>query len=94
MSAKETPKNKKAAETLGALLKTFGNTVSELLEDPELRVKATEFAESVVDAAAKVAQRKVKDEEVRARMRNVGKAAQALGRSLENEFKSSQEESK
>ncbi len=84
-----TRKNKKeeAAETLGKMLKAFGNTLSEILDDPKLKTSAKKFAESVVDAAAKVVQSKVEDEEVRAKFRGVGEAAQTLGKSLEAHFK-------
>ncbi len=78
----------KAAETLGDMIKAFGASVGEILDDPEVKQKAKEFAKTVVDAATNVAQSKVKTEEVRAKFRNVGKAAQTLGNSLEKNFKS------
>ncbi len=76
-----------AAETLGKMMRAFGNTVSEIFDDPELKKSARAFAESVVDATAKVVQSKVEDKEVRARFRNVGEAAVTLGKSLEEHFK-------
>jgi len=88
MPAKENRETKEAAETIGDMIKTFGATISDILEDPEVKAKAKEFAKTVVDAAANVAQSKVKTEEVRAKFRNVGKAAQTLGTSLEKNFKS------
>lgn len=78
-----------AAEKFGKALRAFGNTLSEILDDPDVKKSAKEFAESVVDAAAKVVQSKVKDEEVRARFRSVGTAAQTLGKDLEEHFKTS-----
>jgi len=83
--------NKKAAETLGEMIRKFGTSVGEIFDDPEVKEKAKEFAESVVDAAARVGQSKVKTEDVRARFRNVGKAAQTLGNSLDKHFKSGEE---
>ena len=83
--------NKKAAETLGEMIRKFGLSVGEIFDDPEVKEKAKEFAESVVDAAARVGQSKVKTEDVRARFRNVGKAAQTLGNSLDKHFKSGEE---
>ena len=75
-----------AAEKLGEMLKAFGNTVSEIFDDPDLRKSTKEFAESVVDATAKVVQSKVEDKEVRAKFRSVGKAAETLGKSIEQHF--------
>jgi hypothetical protein len=90
MPSEKNSDKKTTAETLGEMLRTFGNTISEILDDPEVKEKGIEFAESVVDAATKVAQSKVKSEEVRARFRNVGKAAQTLGSSLDKHFKSAE----
>lgn len=77
---------KKAAETLGEMIKTFGNAMGEILDDPKVREKAKEFAQSVVDAAAEFADSKVEDEQIRSRFRNAGKAAQTLGTSLQEHF--------
>jgi hypothetical protein len=88
MPAKQKQDTKETAEKIGKLLKAFGASVSEILETPEVKIKATEFAESVVDAVVKTSQRKVKDEEVRARFRDVGKAAKTLGITIEKHFKS------
>lgn len=88
MKSEEKNETKKAAETLGEMIKAFGATVAEVLEDPEVKEKAKELAKTVVDAATNVAQSKVKNAEVRAKLRNVGKAAQTLGSTLEKNFKS------
>jgi len=76
-----------AAEKFGNMMRTFGDTLGEIMEDPELRKKAREFAQSAVDAAAKLANSKIKDDEVKGKFRSVGKAAQDLGKSLEDNFK-------
>ena len=81
------PKMKEAAEALSKALKTFGDAVGEVLDDPKVKKSAREFAESVVDAAANVVQGKVEDKEARAKFRGVGEAAQTLGKSLEEHFK-------
>ncbi len=81
---------KTTSETFKELLQTFGDSISEIMDDPEVKEKAKAFAESVVDAAAKVGQSKVKNEEMRAKYRNVGKAAQTLGNSLDKNFTSSE----
>lgn len=83
-----------AVEKFGKLIKAFGDTVGEVLDNPELREKAKEFAKTAVDAAAKVADSKIKDADVRARFRTVGKAAQTLGKSLEDHFKADEGPSK
>ncbi len=83
-----------AAERFGKLIKTFGETVGEVFDDPELREKAKEFAKTAVDAAAKFADSKIKDADVKARFRTVGKAAQTLGKSLEDHFKADEGSSK
>jgi hypothetical protein len=88
MPAKQKQETKETAKKVGEILKAFGSTVSEILETPEVKLKATEFAESVVDAVVKTSQKKVKDEEVRARVRDVGKAAKTLGATIEKHFKS------
>jgi ribosomal-protein-alanine N-acetyltransferase len=90
MVAKKDEK-KKPAETIGEMLKIFGNTVGEILDDPKVKATAKEFAASVVDAAAKFTESKVKKEEIRSKFRNVGKAAQTLGTSLDNHFKSAED---
>jgi ribosomal-protein-alanine N-acetyltransferase len=86
MEKKAVYDRKKAAEKLGKVMKTFGDTISEIFEDPELREKAKEFSLSVVDAAAKVVNSRIKDDDVRAKFKDVGKAAQDLGRSITDHF--------
>jgi hypothetical protein len=89
--AQENRETKKTAETIGEMLREFGIKVGEILDDPEVKAKGKAFAESIVDAAAKVTESKVKDEEVRARIRNIGKAAETLGSSLDKHFKNTGE---
>jgi len=91
MPAKEKDERTTSAEQLGKLLKAFGDTVSEIMEDPKLREKAKEFSASVVDSAAKVASRKIKDAEVRTKFTDVGKAAQTFGKKVVEEFGTSKE---
>jgi|WetSurMetagenome_2_1015567.scaffolds.fasta_scaffold12827_1 [ribosomal protein S5]-alanine N-acetyltransferase len=79
---------KKAVDNFGKVMKTFGETVGEIFEDPEFRKKAKEFSQSFVDAAAKVVESHIKDDEVKAKFQNVGKAAQNLGQTLTDHFKS------
>jgi hypothetical protein len=86
MPKKEKYDRKVAAEKLGKVIKVFGDTLSEILDDPEFREKAREFSLNVVDSAAKVINSKLKDDEVRAKLKNVGKAAQDLGKSIATNF--------
>ncbi len=87
MPSADNHQTKTAAEVLGGLFKDFGKTMSEILEDPQLSEKAKEFAKAVTEATVKVAESKVKGEELRSRIRNVGKAARVLGENLEKHFK-------
>lgn len=92
MPAKKNQETKETVERMGEMLSAFGTTIGEILDNPEVKEKAKEFAASVVDAAVKVTQSKVKDEEVRAKFRDVGKAAKTLGDTLEKRFKPKKEE--
>jgi ribosomal-protein-alanine N-acetyltransferase len=86
MPRKEKYDRKVAAEKLGKVIKTFGDSLSEILDDPQLRTKAREFSLNVVDSVAKVVNSKIKDDEVRAKIKDVGKAAQDLGKSIADHF--------
>ena len=87
MPVKEKTTNKsESVDAIGNMLKTFGDTLSEIMDDPKLREKAREFYKSVVDAAAKFASTKIKDDDARAKLVDVGKAAQSLGNSMVQEF--------
>lgn len=85
---------KKVTEAMGKMFRTFADNVGEILDDADVKAKAKALAESMVDAAAKVGQSKVTDEEMRAKYRNVGKAAKTLGASLEKHFDGTQESAK
>jgi [ribosomal protein S5]-alanine N-acetyltransferase len=88
MSAEKNNEIKSATETLEDMFKTFGNTLSEIFDDPKVKESARQFATSMVDAAAKVAESKIKAEELRGKFRNVGKAAKTFGNSVETHFQS------
>jgi [ribosomal protein S5]-alanine N-acetyltransferase len=87
MPAKEKIQTKSTTEAFTDLFKTFSDAIGKILDDPEVRGKAREFSDSVIDAAARVMENKVKKEEVRAKIREVGKAAQTFGKSVEQQFK-------
>ena len=76
-----------SAERFAELFGKFSEAIGEIMEDPELRKKAREFSRTAIDAAARVVESKVRDEEMRSKFRNVGKAAETLSKSLEENFK-------
>jgi [ribosomal protein S5]-alanine N-acetyltransferase len=88
MSAKTKTERDEEVTTFSRLLKSFGESVAEIWDDPEVRKKAREFSESLVDSAAKIASSKIKNEDVRKKFTDVGKAAQTLGQSVLDEFDS------
>ncbi len=65
----------------------FGDALSEIFNDPELKNRAREFGRSAGRSADAFASR-FKDEEVKTKWRDVGKAAQDFGRSVAEQFKS------
>jgi [ribosomal protein S5]-alanine N-acetyltransferase len=77
---------KKDAESLGKMIRSFGETISEIFEDPELRKKAKEFSQSVIDSAAKVVESKIRNDEAKRKFRDAGRAAQSLGKTLVEHF--------
>ncbi|MDD3520305.1 MAG: hypothetical protein PHU65_03595 [Actinomycetota bacterium] len=78
---------KSAAENLGKMFKEFGSAISEIFNDPDLKTKSKEFAESASESAKAFTQR-FKDEEVQNKFKEVGKAAQDFGKSMADYFKS------
>jgi len=93
MKSKTEQDMKKISEAMGKMFRTFADNVGEILDDPDVKAKARALAESMVDAAAKVGQSKVTNEEMRAKYRDVGKAAKTLGASLEKHFDGTKETS-
>ncbi len=86
MPSQQDREPKKAAEVLGEMMRKFGTTIGEILDDPKVKDSAKQFASAVTDAAARVAEQKIKAEEMRRKFRNVGKAAKTLGSSVEEHF--------
>lgn len=81
---------KSAAENLGQMFKEFGSAIAEIFNDPELKAKSKDFAESAAQSARAFAAR-FKDEDVKERFREVGKAAQNLGKNVSDYFKTEKE---
>ncbi len=82
---KDSNKNR-AVENFADMIKEFGNAVSEVFKDPELKKKAKEFGESAVESARTFGDR-FKDEDVKNKFKDVGKAAQKFGESVAECFK-------
>ena len=79
-------KSKSPGESLGELVKEFGDAVSKIFDDPELKMKAKDFADSAAKSAKHFGKR-FKDEEVRTKFKDVGKAAKEFGNSVSDYFK-------
>ncbi len=86
MPQEEKAQEQNPAEHFGELIKAFGNAVGEIFDDPKLKEKAKEFADSATESA-KVFGSRFKDEEVRAKFGDVGKAAQDFGKAIADCFK-------
>ena len=86
MPQEEKAQEKTSAENFGELIKAFGNAVGEIFDDPKLKEKAKEFADSATESV-KVFTGRFKDEEVKAKFGDVGKAAQDFGKSVADCFK-------
>jgi hypothetical protein len=86
MLPEEKQDRKATAENFGEMLRAFGDAISEIFDDPKLKEKAKEFSESAVESA-KMFGGRLKDEDVRAKFRDVGKVAQDFGKSVADCFK-------
>jgi len=88
MTDDEKAREKSATESFSEIFKTFGDAISEIFNDPELKEKAREFTESAAESARAIGSR-FKDEDVKTKFRDVGKAAQEFGKSIADNFKDS-----
>jgi len=68
------------------MFEAFGDAMSQIFDDPELKAKAKEFGKSAAESADAFASR-FKDEEVRDKFRDAAKAAQDFGRSMAECFR-------
>jgi hypothetical protein len=76
---------KDSIESFTNMFKEFGEAVSEIFNDPRLRQKAREFNESAFESAKALGDR-FKDEDVKNKFKDVGKAAQEFGRNVRESF--------
>jgi len=84
---------KNPAENFGELLKEFGDAVSKIFDDPELKEKAKDFGDSAMESARHFGGR-FKDEEVKEKFKDVGEAAKQFGNSVSDYFKEESEKDK
>jgi len=85
MSQEENSK-KTATENFAKMFEAFGEAISKIFNDPELKEKAREFGKSAAESAGAFGSR-FKDEDVKEKFRDVGKAAQDFGKSVADCFK-------
>ncbi len=90
MSQEQNAGKKTSAESFADIFRAFGQAVSEIFNDPELKEKAKEFTESTVEAAKTFGSR-FKDEDVKDKYRDIGKAAEDFGKSIADHFKKDKE---
>ena len=83
--------DRSAADSLGQMFTAFGQAISEIFNDPELKAKAKELGDAASVSMETLGHR-LKDEEVRDRFRQAGDAAEDFGRSVSDYFKSKPEE--
>jgi hypothetical protein len=77
---------KQTADSFVEIFRAFGQAIGEVFDDPQLKSKAKEFADTATDSAKTLANR-FKDEDVKAKFRDVGKAAEEFGKSVADHFK-------
>jgi len=69
------------------MMRAFGDAVNEIFNDPELKEKVKQFADGAVGSAKAMGDR-FRDEDVKQKFADLGKAAEEFGRSLQDCFKS------
>lgn len=83
---KNKEKDKQNQENLiagfAAIFKEFGSAVAEVFNDPALKEKAKDFANTAADSV-KVFGGRLKDEEVREKFKRAGRAAIKFGKQME-----------
>jgi len=77
---------KNATEQFGKMIRSFGDALSEVFDDPDLKKKARELAEAAKGSAKSFASR-FEDEDVKKKFREAGKAAEDFGKGVQERFK-------
>ena len=83
-------KDKSPVESFSDMVKEFGETISKIFNDPELKKKSKEFAKSAEDSA-KAFGKRFKDEGVKEKFSDFKKAARGFGKSMSDYFKSDED---
>ncbi|OFW51354.1 MAG: hypothetical protein A2163_11395 [Actinobacteria bacterium RBG_13_35_12] len=83
-------KDKSPVESFGDMVKEFGEVISKIFGDPELKKKAKDFAKSAEDSAKAFGSR-FKDEGVKEKFKDFGKAARNFGESVSDYYKDDKE---
>ena len=91
MSDERKTNRKPTADSFAEMFKAFGQAIGEVFDDPELKKKAKEFADSAADSA-KILANRIKDEDVKAKFRDVGKAAEEFGKNIAEYFQNQKKE--
>ena len=86
MMSQEEDTTKHATDNFSKMFEAFGDAISQIFKDPELKEKAKEFGKNAAESAEAFGSR-FKDEDVREKFRDVGKAAQDFGKSVADYFK-------
>lgn len=84
-------KDKSPVESFSEMVKEFGETMSKIFNDPELKKKSKEFAKSAEDSAKTFAKR-FKDEGVKEKFGDFKEAARGFGKSVSDYFRSDEED--
>ena len=79
--------NRNAGESLGQMFEAFGQAISEIFNDPELKAKAREFGDAAAQSASTLGHR-FEDEDVKEKFRQAGTAAEDFGKTISEYFKS------
>jgi len=87
----DSKKGKSPVESFSGMVKEFGEAVSKIFDDPELKDKAKEFAKST-EESAKAFGKRFKDEGVKEKFKDFGKAARDFGSSVSDYFSNAEED--
>jgi uncharacterized protein len=82
---------KQPADSFTEIFMAFGQAIGDVFDDPELKDKAREFADTAADSARALADR-FKDEDVKAKFRDIGKAAEEFGKNVADYFQKDKRE--
>jgi ribosomal-protein-alanine N-acetyltransferase len=78
--------NKTPGKSFIEIFDKFGDALSEIFNDPELKEQARQFGKSAANSVNRFSER-FKDQEVKTKFRDVGKAAEEFGHSVADYFK-------